>query len=138
MYKLEPFCFYYKVVSNLFSATNNQSTWVLSHFLCPPVGITLPFSSSLSPVHPGCDGGFCTNGAQSECSGLTGWLTGLLSNQLTFPMVPFMFLSCLAPHSSHDISPSKIYTAGAPPGFGVGGGGTVCLLSPSLVLLLKV
>lgn len=68
-----------------------------------------PLSFSQS-VHPGCGGGLCTNRAQSKCSGLTDWMTGLLSNQLTFPMVLFMFLSCLAPHTSHDISLSKIYS----------------------------
>ena len=53
------------------------------------------------------------------CSALTGWLTGLLSNQLTFLTVLFMPLSHLAPHNSHSMSLSDICTfhpVGVPPG----------------------
>lgn len=53
------------------------------------------------------------------CSGLTGGLAGLLSNQLTFLTVLFMPLSHLAPHNSHSMSLSDICTfhpVGVPPG----------------------
>lgn len=78
------------MASNLLPASNNTSTWVLCHCLPPTLTSHCSFpQASCGPVHSG--GGFCSKGAQSECSGLAGWLTGLLSNQLTFLLVLFMF-----------------------------------------------
>lgn len=53
------------------------------------------------------------------CSGLAGWPTGLLGNQLTFSTVLFKPLSHLAPHNSHSMSLSDVCTfhpVGVPPG----------------------
>lgn len=109
-YTFQPF-FYYKVVSDWFSASNNTPTWVFSHFLCLPWALPGPSLVPTPAGHPGCGGGFRASWAQNKGSGLTGWLTGLLSNQLThFKCFFLWFLSHPTPTPHITCSLSTICT----------------------------
>ena len=101
-----------------FLSQTTKPTWILRLSFALLWG-SRPLSSAFSPLYLGCDHSFRTNWTQNTCSGLTGGLAGLLSNQLTFLTVLFMPLSHLAPHNSHSMSLSDICTfhpVGVPPG----------------------